>query len=216
MRNRNLSLVLSGLLLGLAIACGGGSSSAPTATTAPPAVPAQGLGYSDPTGTGWRLVKDSSSTSTRIVLNLVGPSGLKTRGVGFNLQAPSTIRFGAFPNGLALNDKGVYRLLSVGSEDPNEPIALVGGVKSGNLLTAGIFQKDRNQEAQDSGAALCQIALLFDAGKGLLAGERLSLAVVKAKAIPEDIGAVSDELWLLDKKMRMTDISIALGTLSAK
>jgi len=212
MRTRSLSLLLSGLVLTLSLACGGGSSSP---STAAPAAAATGLAYTDPTSTGWRLVKDASSTSTRLVLNLVGPSGLKTRGVGFNLQAPSTVKFGAFANGLAINDTGVYQLLSMAQADPNEPVALVGGVKSGNLLTAGIFQKDRAQVAQDSGVALCQIAIGFDATKGLSVGDKLPLQVTKAKAIPEDIGTVSDDLFTLDKKMKMADITIALGTLSA-
>ena len=215
MRIRNISLVLSGLLLGLSLACGGGSSNNASTTTPPPA-PATGLAYTDPSGTGWRLLKDASSTPSRVVLNLVGPTGLKTRGVGFNLQAPSTVKFGSFSNGLAINDMGVYQLLSAANADPNEPIALVGGVKPNNVLTVGIFQKDRNQNAQDSGSALCQIAIVFDATKGLATGDRVTLQISKAKAIPEDIGSVSDELYILDKKMKMTDLSIGLGSLSAK
>ncbi len=213
MRTRCLSLLLSSLVLGLSLACGGGSHS--TSATAAAAPAATVLAYTDPTGSGWRLLKDASSTSTRLVLNLVGPSGLRTRGVGFNLQAPATVKFGAFANGLAINDAGVYQLLSAGSVDPAEPIALVGGVKPGNLLTAGIFQKDRMQDAQDSGAPLCQIAILFDASKGLLAGDKVPLQVTKAKAIPEDIGTVTDDLFTLDKKMKMADIAIAIGSLSA-
>ena len=58
------SSLLAGLLLGLAVACGGSHTSTPP--PAPPAVPAQGLVYTDPTGTGWRLVKDGSSTATRV------------------------------------------------------------------------------------------------------------------------------------------------------
>ena len=218
MRIRNLSLLLSGLALGLALACGGGSSNTPVATApAPtPAPAATGFSYSDPTGSGWRLLKDASSTPTRLVLNLVGPSGLKTRGVGFNLQAPSTVRFGTFSNGLALQDAGVYQLLSAAQADPSEPIALVGGVMSGNVLTAGIFQKDRAQAAQDSGVALCQVALVFDASQGLRAGDKLTLQVSKAKVIPEDIGATSDPLYVLDQKMKMAAISLAIGSLSAQ
>jgi hypothetical protein len=211
MRTRSLSLLLSGLVLALALACGGGSSS----TTAPAAPAATGLSYTNPSGSGWRLLKDTSSTTTRLVLNLVGPAGLKTRGVGFNLQAPPAVKFGAFPNGLAINDAGVYQLLSVAQADPNEPVALVGGVKSGNLLTAGIYQKDRAQNAQDSGSTLCQIAIVFDATKGLSAGNALPLQITKAKVIPEDIGTVTDDLFTLDKKMKMADITIAIGSLSA-
>ena len=211
MRLRALSLAFAGLLLPLALACSGGSSSS---SSAAPAAPAKGLAYSDPSGTGWRLVKDASSTSTRIVLDLVGPSGTKTRGVGFNLQAAAKVKFGTFANGLPINDTGVYQLLSAAA-DPNEPIALIGGVKPGNLLSAGIYQKDRAQPAQDSGAPLCQIAVVLDPARGIQAGDALQLQVVKAKAIPEDIGTVTDDLWTLNQKTRMTDITIATGTLSA-
>ena len=212
MRIRNLSLLLASATLLLGLACGGGSNSAPPA--AAPA-PAQALTYRDPTSTGWRLVKDTSSTSTRLVLNLVGPSGLKTRGVGLNLQAPLTVKFGAFGNGLPINDAGVYQLTATGSTDPSEPLAITGGVKKGNLLSVGIYQKDRDQSAKDSGATLCQIAILFDPAAQLAVGTSLPLSVPKAKAVPEDIGAVTDDQWTLDKKMRMADISIAVGTLTA-
>jgi hypothetical protein len=212
MRIRSLSLLLASLVLTLSLACGGGSGS-PSA--AAPAAAATGLAYTNPSGSSWRLVKDASSTPTRLVLNLVGPAGLKTRGVGFNLQAPATVKFGAFANGLAIHDLGVYQLLSVAQADPTEPVALVGGVKSGNLLTAGIFQKDRAQTAKDSGSTLCQIALVFDATKGLAMGDQLALQITKAKAIPEDIGTVTDDLFTLDKKMKMADITIAIGSLSA-
>lgn len=214
MRTPALSLLLSGLVLGLSLACGGGSHSTP-ATAAAPLPPATGLAYTDPTGSGWRLMKDASSTSGRLVLNLVGPAGLKTRGVGFNLKAPASVKFGAFANGLAIQDSGVYQLLSSAQADPNEPIALVGGVKPGNVLTAGIFQKDRAQAAQDSAGPLCQIAIVFDATQGLYAGDKLPLQITKAKVIPEDIGAVTDSLFVLDKKMKLADISLAVGSLSA-
>ena len=211
MRLRTLSLAFAGILLPLALACGGSSSSS---TNSAVSTPARSLSYTDPAPTGWRLVKNASSTGTRIVLDLVGPSGLKTRGVGFNLQASPRLKFGTFANGLPINDTGVYQLLSAAA-DPNEPIALIGGVKPGNLLSVGIYQKDRTQAAQDSGAPLCQIAIVLDPARGISAGDRLQLQVVKAKAIPEDIGAVTDDLWTLNQKARMADITIATGTLSA-
>lgn len=208
MRLPSLPLLLAGPVLVLTLACGGSSESSPN-----PA-PAKGLAYTDPAGSGWRLVRDASSTPERLVLNLVGPSGTKTRGVGFNLQAPATVHFGAFANGLPIQDTGVYQLLSAAG-DPTEPVALVGGVKPGNLLTVGIYQKGRDQAAQDSGAPLCQVAIRFDPASKLARGEKLPLRVTKARAIPEDIGSANDDLWTLDKKLRMADLSIAVGTLSA-
>ena len=195
---RKLLLPLSGLLLGLAMACGGGSGG----SSAPPSTPAKSLAYTDPSGTGWRLMKDATSTPTRLVLNLVGPAGLMTRGAGFNLVAPAGIRFGTFPSAdpvpdigvtdFPIRDTGVYELKNTDNTgDPLEPVLLAGGVKPGNLLTVGIFQKDRRATAKDSGVPLCQIALELDPSHPLEAGASLPLSVVKAKYIAEDIGAFS-------------------------
>jgi hypothetical protein len=159
-------------------------------------------------------VRNQASTTTRLVLDLVGPAGIKTRGVGFNLKAPKGLKFGAFESGLPINDTGVYKLHSAASSDQSDPIALTGGVKPGNLLTVGIFQKDRDQGAQDSGVPLCQIALVFDPGASLAQGEVLPLTVTKAKVIPEDIGAVDDDPYFLDKKLNLVDIKLAVGAVT--
>ncbi len=211
MLNRTHSLALAGLLLSLGLACGGGSSS-PQAATAPAAT---GLSYVNPTSTGWRLEKDAASTSSHLVLKLVGPAGLRTRGVGFNLKGAEGVKFETFANGLPIEDTGIYQLLS-SALDPNEPVALVGGVKPGNLLSVGIYQKGRDQGAKDSGMALCRIALSLDAAVKLAAGTPLSLTVTKSKVIPEDIGATTDDAWTLDKKLRMADITVTVGTLTAQ
>jgi len=224
---RKLSLLLPSLLLGWILACGGGSTT-PSPT---PSAPAKGLAYTDPTSTGWRLVKDSSSTATRIILNLVGPSGLKSRGAGFNLQAPAGIRFGKFvtqdrvTTDLPILDTGVYSLLNhdprdLGNtpipNDPLEPKLLAGGVKKGNLLTVGIFQKDRYQSAKESGRALCQIALEFDPAAGLNTGDHLALTITKSGYLAEDIG----ELTVYPttekaEKGRLVSMPIAVGSLTA-
>jgi hypothetical protein len=225
--------LLSGLLLALALACGGGSTADPTVPVPP--VPAQGLTYTDPTGTGWRLVKDASSTATRIVLNLVGPSGLMTRGVGFNLKAPTTVRFGFFTDpaapvnntGWPIKDTGVYELVNTAPvdpwtglpvpPDPQDPILLAGAVKKGNLLTVGIFQKDRRASAKDSAQALCQIAIEFDAAAKLNAKDAIALSIVKAKYIPEDLGAFNGGVttWEMLAKGHPVDMTIAVGSLHA-
>ena len=63
-----------------------------------------------------------------------------------------------------------------------------------------------------SGAALCQIALVFDAKAALVPGTVLALTVTKAKVIPEDIGAVDDDPYFLDKKLNLADIQLKVGT----
>ncbi|MCI0673146.1 MAG: hypothetical protein L0Y64_22075 [Myxococcaceae bacterium] len=221
MRKNSLSLVLvlAGLSLGGTVGCGSDTVTptpvTPTPTTTAPKPLATGLSYTDPKSTeGWRLVKDPSSTPTRLVLNLVGRAGTKSRGVGFNLQASPGVKFGAFDNGLPIHDTGVYQLLSV-ADDPNEPVALMGGVKKGNLLTVGIYQKDRARDAKESGQALLQIAIEFDPAAQLKVGDGVGLFIKKAGAIPEDIGSPTDDLWTLDQKLKLTPIFLQVGTLTA-
>ena len=221
---RKLGLLIPGLLLNLVLACGGGSSS-PAPTPAP--APAKGLVYTDPTGTGWRLVKDPASTPSRLLLNLVGPAGLKTRGAGFNLKAPASIHFGSFvESAWPIKDLGVYELwntdpypndgsVAVGS-DPLEPRLLAGGVKAGNVLTVGIFQKDRRASAKDSGHPLCQVALEFEASAGLMAGDVLLLTITKSKHMAEDIGAFSiTPTAEMVRKANLVEMTVAVGALHA-
>ena len=189
---RKLGFLISGLLLSLTLACGGGSHTTPAPI---PAATATGLAYTDPTGSGWRLVKDVHSTPTRLLLNLVGPAGLNSRGAGFNLKAPAAIRFGAFTeSGFPIKDLGAYELwntnpwpgdgsVAAGS-DPLEPRLIAGGVKAGNVLTVGIFQKDRRASAKDSGQPLCQIALEYDSAANLKAGDVIPLAVTRPSTWP--------------------------------
>ena len=221
---RMLGLLIPGLVLSLLLACGGSHTSP---APAPPPAPAVGFAYTDPTGTGWRLVKDTQSTPTRLLLNLVGPAGLKTRGVGFNLKAPAAVRFGDFAEThWPIKDLGIYELWNTtpypgdGSvtpgSDPLEPKLLAGGVKTGNVLTVGIFQKDRRATAKDSGHALCQIALEFDPAANLSAGDAVTLALTKAKYMDEDIGAfaISPTLEMAQKAV-LKDMAISVGVLRA-
>jgi hypothetical protein len=201
-------LVVAALLVG----CGSKTPSSP-----PPHAPvaAQGFDYQDPTSLGWRLVRNPTSSVTRLVLDLRGPAGFKSRGVGLNLTAAAGVRFGWFDSGLPIRDGGVYQLTVKGSTDPNEPVAMMGGVLPGNVLSVGIYQKDRDQLAQDSDQALAQIALEFDPGAGLSAGAPIEVSVVKAKVIPEDIGTVDDTTAVLRKKVPLQSVTIAVGKVVA-
>ncbi|HJW71362.1 MAG TPA: hypothetical protein VJ486_00785 [Geothrix sp.] len=227
MRKTALPFLLPALLILplFMVACGGGHDSAPAAA---PAAPATGIAYTNPTGSGWRLVKDAASTPTRLLLNLLGPTGLKTRGAGFNLVAPSGITFGNFTeSGFPIKDMGTYELWNTdpwpgdGSvtpgSDPLEPKLLAGGVKAGNLLTVGIFQKDRRATAKESGRPLCQIALEFDPASPLKAGDPIPLSITKAKHMAEDIGAFAvSPTWEMTQKAVLVEMTIAVGELRAK
>jgi hypothetical protein len=201
-------LLIVSLLAGLALAgCSGSNSSS-----------ASKLVYTDPPeSAGWRLVKDGSSTSSHLVLALVGPSGTMTRGVGFNLQAPAGVRWSTFWTGLPVEDTGVFELKN-STPDPSlpataeDPILFDGGVMDGNVLTVGIFQKDRRYTAKDSGAPLLRIAL--DLIPSSVVGS-IPLTVKKAKVLPGDIGAYTDSQLDILTKTHLDAISIAVGTLHA-
>jgi hypothetical protein len=208
-----------GPLLALA-GCAGGATSAASPDLAPLPPLATSLDYQDPAGSGWRLLRDASSTPTRIVLNLVGPAGLKTRGAGFNLQGPAGLHFTTFDeSNFPIRDTGVYELLNsqpLHGPDPLEPTLLAGGVKAGNLLTVGLFQKDRRVTAKDSGSPLCQIAFELDAASPPRAGDGLPLVVTKSKYMAEDIGAFSgDPTPEMIAKAHLVEMNLAVGTVHA-
>jgi hypothetical protein len=202
----------------VAAACNG---EPPAATPDMEAPMATGLVYDDPTDSGWRLVRDPSSTPNRVILDLVGPAGLKTRGVAFNLQAPAAIHFVNFPeNDFAIRDTGVYELLNLtppNGPNPPEPTLLIGAVKPGNLLTAGIFQKDRRASAKDSGQPLFQIALELSPSATVHSGDALPLQITKSKYMAEDIGAFSPvPTPEMRAKAHLVPATIALGSLHAQ
>lgn len=226
MRHRIATLILPGLLLGLLAACGGSSDPAQPPGSAPAAPKATGLAYTDPTGTGWRLVRDASSTATRLVLNLVGPVGTRSRGVGFNLKGGAGVTFGTFSNGWHAHDTGVFDLLnrhrhSEWSLPPDpEPVFFAAGVKPGNLLTVGIFQKDRLIDAKAVSSPVVQVAIELPESTSLAVGDAVALAIPKARMIPEDIGTMDQNGWYNEveviTKSKAQDISIAVGTLKAQ
>jgi hypothetical protein len=196
-----------------AVALAGCGSSSPKSAT--------GLAYTDPPSTtGWRLVRSASSTPDRLVLELVGPHGLMTRGAAFNLAAPPAVHFLRFDStGFPVEDAGVYELLNTApwdAPDPLEPRLLAGGVKSGNVLTVGVFQKDRRATAKESGRPLFRIALELDPSAKSMAGDKLPLSIVKARFMAEDVGAFSvDPTIEMAQKAHLVDMPVSIGELHA-
>jgi hypothetical protein len=211
------------LLLGLALACGKGT--APAAPVAPPQVPsvgplASGLDYADPASAGWRLVRDPASTTTRLLLNLVGPAGFMTRGAGFNLIGAPGVKFIYFTEtNFPLRDLGVYELHNSqpsGGPDPLEPILLAGAVQKNNKLTVAEFQKDRRVNAKDSGVPLFQIGLQLDPSVQVHAGDELTLTITKSQFMAEDIGAFNPNPTVeMVEKGHLQNMVLAVGSLHA-
>jgi hypothetical protein len=204
MRKRLTSFVLVALVLA---GCGSNSAGAPTA-----------LSYINPPAntSAWQLVRDSSSTPSKLVLALVGPTGVKTRGVGFNLKADPSVHFLALDGGLPLEDTGVYQLKAA-TPDPTlpadiaEPTFLAAGVLPNNVLTVGIFQKDRTVDAVDSSVPVLRIALAL--APGAKSGS-VALQVLKAKFMPADIGGTTDTISILRKSV-LAPADVSVGTLKA-
>ena len=227
----NSKLILSFLFTATLAGCGGGDSTPPASPPPPPAptVAPTHLSYTDPTSSGWRLVKDASSTDTRIVLNLVGPASTQTRGVGFNLKKGMGLSFSTFDGGGYAHDTGVFQLKGTSTDYASyagtaaDPVLFVSApLKSGDVLSTGIFQKDRTNVPKDSTAPLVQIAVtLGDFTKMAVAtvnasGDPYGLHVVKARIVPADIGgmdfALSPEVLV---KAKMLDIAVDAGTITA-
>ena len=79
------------VFVGLFAACGGGGggSSTPPPSGGSPQ-PATRLVYTDPTTSDYRFVRNSSSTDTHLILDLLGPTGTRARGMSFYLNADAT------------------------------------------------------------------------------------------------------------------------------
>ena len=122
MRNRTHSLLLSGLVLGLTLACGGGSHSTPAAAATAPA--ATGLAYSDPTGSGWRLLKDDhrrQATLLRILYDTFGLDTFVDNFVSVKVEVASGKLLQALP-GLTQRLQSEGFALRIGSEPLTEAL----------------------------------------------------------------------------------------------
>ncbi len=186
--NLRTSLALPTLLLLLTACGGGGGGSSPQGPTH-----ATALAYTDPSGSGWRLVRDASSTPSHLVLNLVGPTGGANFGVAFT----------------ATSDAAKAPWAKVGPGDAEFAKNLTYTLGSGSTffrtqvqaqdLVAGIFQKGVGGTPTPTGAPVLQVALSL--GTGVPQGAEIPLAVSGSQELTGS---------------GMAPITIAVGTLKAQ
>ena len=167
---RMTTTVIASATLLLAAACGGGAhDSAP-----PPAL--ANLTYKDPTADGWRLMRDPSSTPTRLVLDLVPPASVASgRGVGLGLVTGQ--------DGLTWSkvDPMDTKFVQNGTTyDLGTGVPILAGMPNGGVLIAAVFQKGQGNAANYDGRPLLRLAL--DVAPGTAAGA--PLVVQKAVHLP--------------------------------
>lgn len=162
----------SGLILLLACA---GHRDAPV----PPK--ATGLDYTDPAGTGWRLVKSPASTSTHLVLELKAPATAAGLGVGFKLTVdPATAQWAKVAAADATYVKNAA--YDLGSDTTSQ---LLKAKASGGELAVGAYQKGTAHPVT-YGGAIISVAMDFKTSSTLNAGTVIPLAVAKAQHVGAD------------------------------
>ncbi|HJW33580.1 MAG TPA: hypothetical protein VJ505_09480 [Holophagaceae bacterium] len=188
----SLSALFAGTTLILSLACGGGGGGGGTTTT-PPAPPATTLAYTDPTSGMYQVKKNAGlSTSTHLVLDVVGAGAPNGAGLAFTLTADATRLTWTK---VALADAEYIQngaVLTLGSA----PLPLKGKV-SGSTLVGGLGQKGLGGSVALNGVlARFAVDLKASAPKGTAA-----LAQTKAQVLQSD-GTISA-------------ITLTFGTLSA-
>jgi hypothetical protein len=170
---RNLCIVGG---LGLMLACSSGNDNPPPTPTA-----ATGFTYANPptSSTNWRFVKNAASTSTHLILDLVPPSSVSGRGVGFTLQSDGKVTWSkvAPSDAELVKPNGVYDL-GTGAQ------ALLAMTQS-NALTVGVYQKGQGSaKPYDGTTPVLSIAMDFSSSAGLTVGTTIPLRMEKISHLP--------------------------------
>ncbi|HJW34986.1 MAG TPA: hypothetical protein VJ505_16675, partial [Holophagaceae bacterium] len=159
----------------LLVACGGSSGSRPAASQDP------GPNYTNPSATGWRLVKNTDlSTGKHLVLDLVGPTGGSGLGVALNLDlGPDAAKAAWAP----VTAGGTDLVKNLGYDLGSGSQAFKAAV-SGGVLKLGVFSKGLSVPPARYDRPLLCVAL--DLKDGLKAGDTVTIATTRADELSLD------------------------------
>lgn len=167
----------------LLMACGGGGGGG-TSSQPPQPSKATGLSYTDPVSGDFRLMKDSGSTSTKLILRLVGPANATGRGVAFTFMVDP-----------ALVD--VVKVVDADGEYVQNGDAfvlgssprLLKGIKQNGTLRVTASQKGQGA-ARVLDATLVKLAVQFKAAAGLDVGAAIPISITGGQYLPAAGGPV--------------------------
>lgn len=183
-------------LAALMTACGGGGGGSSTPPPLPPPAKATSLAYSDPAGSGFRLLRQPESTPTKLVLGLMGPTGGQGRGIAFTLTAdPAQVDVVKVADGDSeyLQPGTVFDLGS----GPR----IHKGLLQGGALRATLAQKGISAPKTMNGI-LAKFALQFRSSANMNSGTTIALGATEGEYLPATGAPVT--------------MTIELGTLRAQ
>ena len=178
----------------LLLGCGGAKQSQDITSSAHAPVKAGALVYTAPTGAGYQLVKDASSSSTHLVLGLVGPAGAQLKGVVLTLNADAAKATWSNPGGTVDSYIKEGQVLALGAGTK-----LMKSQLSGASLQLALFQKGNAAAATLGAQPLLSVALDLKAG-----------------ATPGPVSLSSATAQILDPTGTTQAITVAVGTLTAQ
>ncbi|MDE3244906.1 MAG: hypothetical protein KGN80_02375, partial [Acidobacteriota bacterium] len=144
----------------------------------PPKTIADRLDYTNPTSGTYTLVKDTAlSTSTHLVLNLMGPVGTQGTGVGFFLSADTSKVAWSKPSGsdAILAHNGAFDLGAA----PQFAVAK----NSGDQLQVGFYQKGATKPAVTFTASSVLASVALDLKSNVPVGASGNLSAIAGKAV---------------------------------
>jgi hypothetical protein len=184
------TLILTGLM-----ACGGGSSTPPPQPNPTPTT-ATSLVYTDPSSGTYKLVKNTASTATHLVLDLVGPADTGSGvSVAFSADATKATWVDVPPGGTTA------LLVANGTQfDLGTGTAILKAKANGGALQAVVAQKGITNPASLNGPLL-RVALDLKTGQA-----------------PDTVAFTADsaKCQVIDSTGAIAPITVSLGTLAAQ